>query len=117
MSRSLQLYLDDILNSINKIQKYTTNLTYEKFIGNEQILDAVTHNLLIIGEATKNIPDSLRLKYPQMEWKKIAGLRDIIAHAYFSINEKMVWSIIQTNLDSLKICIQLIQENEILDNY
>lgn len=112
MSRSLRLYLTDILSSIHKIQKYAENLTYEQLCQDERTLDAITHNLQIIGEATKRIPDSLRIKYPEIDWKKIAGLRDIIAHTYFYVNTKIVWSIIQTKLDPLKNCVELILQNE-----
>ena len=116
MSRSLSLYLTDILNSIEKIQKYTIAITYENLSEDERTLDAVVYNLQIIGEATKKIPESMRVKYPQIEWRQIAGLRDIIAHAYFSLNTKIVWSIIQTKLEPLKACIKQILETEELEN-
>ncbi|MDB9312090.1 DUF86 domain-containing protein [Spirulina sp. CS-785/01] len=112
MSRNLSLYLNDIINSIDKIQNYTTNLTYDQLCEDDKTLDAVIHNLLIIGEATKQIPNSIRLKYPQIEWKQIAGLRDIIAHTYFSINSKIVWDIIQTELHPLRNCVNIILQNE-----
>lgn len=116
MSRPLRLYLSDIINSIDKIQNYTANLTYDRLCKDDKTLDAVVHNLLIIGEATKQIPPSMRLKYPQIEWKEIAGLRDIIAHNYFSLNEKIIWDIIQTELHPLKNCVENILQNEDLDN-
>ncbi|MEC4803164.1 MAG: DUF86 domain-containing protein [Jaaginema sp. PMC 1079.18] len=112
MSRNLNLYLADILNSIAKIQKYVTDLTYRDFCADDKTLDAVIHNLLIIGEATKQIPDSLRSKYSQIEWQKIAGIRDIIAHTYFYINPKIVWNIITTQLVPLQTTVQLILNNE-----
>ena len=64
MSRCLSLYLADILNSIQKIQKYTANLTYEDLCENDKTLDAVVHNLLIIGEATKQIPNIVNRTFP-----------------------------------------------------
>lgn len=112
MSRSLSLYLNDILNSIAKIQKYTRDFDYDDLINNEQVVDAVTHNLLIIGEAVKQIPDYYREKYPDIEWRQIAGLRDVIAHTYFYINPKIIWNIIQDKLEPLKKRIQLICEEE-----
>ena len=116
MSRPLRLYLSDIINSIDKIQDYTANLTYDRLGKDNKTLDAVVHNLLIIGEATKQIPSSLRRKYPQIEWKEIAGLRDIIAHNYFSLNSKIIWDIVQTELHPLKDCVENILQNEDLDN-
>lgn len=73
MSRKLSLYLADILTSIQNIQSYTAGLSYDDLIEDQRTLDAVTHNLLIIGEATKQIPDTLRQDYPQIPWKAIAG--------------------------------------------
>lgn len=115
MSRDLRLYLNDILVSISKIEVYVQDVSYDDFYEDERTLDAVTHNLQIIGEATKQIPDSVRLKYPQIEWRKIAGLRDIIAHTYFKVNPKIIWSITQTKLSGLQDCIQLILEEEDLE--
>jgi uncharacterized protein with HEPN domain len=115
MSRNLSLYLTDILTSISKIQRYTAGLSYEDLIQNELTLDAVIHNLLIIGEAAKQIPDELRSKYSQIQWRAIAGMRDLIAHAYFSINPRIVWNVIQQDLQPLKNCIEQIQQNENFD--
>ena len=115
MSRKLSLYLTDILTSISNIQRYTDQLSYEDLIEDQRTLDAVTHNLLIIGEATKQIPDTLHSGYPQIQWKAIAGMRDMIAHAYFSINTRIVWNVIQQDLQPLKNCIEQIQQDENLD--
>lgn len=73
MSRNLSLYLADILNSIDKIKRYTAQMTYEELVADERTLDAVTHNLQIVGEAVKQIPTPLRKKYPQIEWRKISN--------------------------------------------
>lgn len=112
MSRNLSLYLADILSSIDNIQSYTRSMTYDELIADRRTLDAVIHNFYIIGEATKQIPETIRIKYPQVEWKKIAGLRDIIAHAYFSLNTQIIWSIIQTKLEPLKATVEAILEHE-----
>lgn len=112
MSRNLKLYLVDILNSIDNIQSDTTNISYEEFVQDRRTKDAVILNLLIIGEATKQIPQDIRDQHPEIQWKQIAGTRDMIAHAYFSINNKIVWNIIENDLDFLKTCIKNIQSNE-----
>jgi uncharacterized protein with HEPN domain len=62
-------------------------------------------------EAVKNIPDDLREAYPQIEWRKIAGLRDFIAHAYFMLDDEIIWDVIQTKLQPLEECILLIKDN------
>jgi len=112
VSRSLKLYLEDILQSGNKVLNFTANMTLEELVRDERTFDAVAHNLQIIGEATKNIPEEIRSQYAQVEWRKIAGLRDIIAHTYFSIDEEIIWDIIQN-----KLSIFLEQIQNILLNY
>ncbi len=109
MSRNLALYLDDILTSIDKIQRYTVSMTRETFVADERTFDAVAHNLQVIGEAVKNIPDERRDWYPQIEWRKIAGLRDILAHAYFAIDDAIIWDLVQTKLTALRDCIAIMK--------
>lgn len=111
MSRNLALYLDDIFTSIGKIERYTANMTRETFVADERTFDAVAHNLQVIGEAVKNIPDEMRDRYPQIEWRKIAGLRDILAHAYFAIDDEIIWDIVQTKLTPLRDCITTMKTN------
>ena len=77
MSRSLRLYLEDILTSSAKVIRYTQGMNFEQFIADERTFDAVVRNLQIIGEAVKNIPTQIRDRYTEVEWRKIAGLRDI----------------------------------------
>lgn len=105
MSRNLTLYLDDILTSIAKIQRYTAGMTWDTFVADELTFDAVVRNLQIIGEAVKNIPAEMRDQYDQIEWRKIAGLRDILAHTYFAVEDEIIWDIVQTKLDDLRECI------------
>lgn len=113
MSRNLRLYLSDILTSIGKIKRYTIGMSYEQLIADELTFDAVVFNLQIIGEAVKNIPPEVRDLYPQVEWRKIAGLRDIIAHAYFTIDEQIVWDLIQNKLSKLHQNIEQILVTEV----
>lgn len=80
MSRSLRLYCDDILISCDKILRYTQGLDYNSFFADELRFDGVIRNLQVIGEAVKQIPPDIRDKYSQIEWRKIAGLRDILVH-------------------------------------
>lgn len=100
--RDYKLYLDDILEAAKRIEKYTKGLTLEKLKRNELIIDGVVRNLEIIGEAVKNIPANVKDKYPGIEWKKVAGLRDILAHEYFGIDLEILWDIIENKLPELK---------------
>ncbi len=113
MSRSLRLYLDDIINCCDKIIRYTEQLNYDGFTNDELVYDAVIRNLQIIGEAVKKVPLEIRNKYNQIQWRKIAGLRDILVHVYFSLEDETIWDIIQTKIPSLKTTIEqiIIEEN------
>lgn len=101
MPRDFQLYLDDMISSCKKIIKYTDLMTPDQFFHNNIIYDAVLYNLLIIGEAAKNLPENIRNQYAQVEWKKISGFRDIIAHAYFGIDNSILWEIIHSKIPNL----------------
>ena len=102
MQRELKTYIEDIIISVNKIEKYVTGMTKEDLIKSELVQDAVVRNLEIIGEAVKKIPEDVRSSYKDIPWKKIAGLRDILIHEYFGINMNIVWDIIETKLQPLK---------------
>ena len=110
MQRDYKLYIEDILNSIEKIQAYTENLSYEKFVENELLIDGVIKNLEIIGEAVKHLPTELKRKHHSIDWRKIAGLRDILIHHYFGIDREVIWDIMQHKLLELKLAIGKIQK-------
>ena len=102
MPRDFEVYLEDILQAIGKIRNYTVGLTRVEFEQDDKTIDAVIRNLEIIGEAAKMIPESIRATYPSIQWKKIAGLRDILAHQYFGVDLDIVWDILQNKLPELE---------------
>lgn len=95
------LFLNDILKSIQKIKKYTKGKTYDEFINDDLLVDGVVRNLEVIGEAVKNIPANFRKRYPSIEWKRIAGLRDILIHEYFGIDYELLWDIVENKIPYL----------------
>lgn len=109
MQRDYKAYINDILEAINRIESYTTNLTIDDFSESQLYQDAVVRNLEIIGEAVKRLPKELIKKYPDIGWKKIAGLRDILIHAYFGIDIEIIWDVVQNKIPELKEQILLIQ--------
>ena len=103
MSRDIKQYLDDILQAIRDIEQYTANIKdFEEFSSGAMRVHAILYNLEIIGEAVKNIPAAMKRKYSYVEWRKMAGLRDIVAHEYFGVSLEIVWGVIRNNLPLVK---------------
>ena len=102
MPREYRAYLNDILEAIEKIENYMHNISFEDFTKDGLIQDAAVRNLEVIGEAVKHIPDDVKSTADEVDWKKIAGLRDILIHAYFGIDEEIIWDIIQNKVSLLK---------------
>ncbi|MCS7164082.1 MAG: DUF86 domain-containing protein [Thermodesulfovibrio sp.] len=104
--RNWKLFINDIFESIQKIEKYTDNLSYDEFIIDEKTKDAVVRNLEIIGEAARQIPDNIKTAISEIEWSKIIGLRNRIIHGYFAIEYEIIWQIVKKELPLLKAEIQ-----------
>jgi len=101
MPRDSRVYLDDILDATRKITVYTGGLSKAAFLEDEKTLDTGVRNLEVIGEAVKKLPENLRAKHSAVEWKKIAGLRDILIHEYFGLDAEIVWDIVQNKVPAL----------------
>lgn len=102
MSRDYKVYLEDILEAIGKIRSYTAGMSADSFAADNKTLDAVLRNLEVIGEAVKRIPDAICAQHEEVEWKKIAGLRDILIHQYFGIDAEIIWDVVQNKLPELE---------------
>jgi uncharacterized protein with HEPN domain len=96
--RQYDFYLEDILTSMLRINEYIGEKEFLEFKQNYMIVDAVVRNFEIIGEASKNVPDEIQKKYPEIPWKKMYGLRNLISHEYFGIDYEMIWQIATVNL-------------------
>ena len=81
---------------------------YEEFLKDKKTQKAVVWQIHIVGEATKNIPESIREKYKEIPWKYMARIRDKIAHFYFGIDYEIVWNVIKEKLPEMKPMIEKI---------
>ena len=106
MPRDYKVFLEDILEAVGKIRDYTDGISQQGFTADAKTFDAVIRNLEIIGEAVKRIPEEIRSLRPEVEWKRIGRLRDILIHQYFGVDVQIVWDIVQRRLTSLEEAIR-----------
>lgn len=102
MSRDVSLYFEEIVAACDRIFEYTRGKTRVEVLETRLTRDAVLWNLMTIGEAVKSIPMEVRAQHTDIEWRKIAGLRDVVAHQYFAIDDEIVWDVIQHKLAPLR---------------
>lgn len=106
-------YLRHIGAELDFISRACTGRTIHDFRGDEILQRAVVRSLEIVGEATKKLPDELRQRYPQIEWRSIAGMRDRLIHDYFEVDLTIVWDVASTRVPELRTLIAEIIEHEL----
>jgi len=109
MKRDVGLFIEDILESIKAIEEYSKGMNKKELELSRLKQNAIIREIEIIGEAVKNIPEHLKNKHKEIEWRKIAGMRDVIIHGYFRIDLGAVWNVIKKDLPILKKQIQEIK--------
>jgi uncharacterized protein with HEPN domain len=108
VSRDSALFLDDIIDRVDRIQSILAEKQLPDFKSDDAIHESVLRHLTIIGEAAKQLPDTLRQQEPEIPWRKIARLRDLLVHVYFGIRDETIWKIVREDLSPLrKACLRL----------
>ena len=100
-TREWPLRIQDIIDSITKIQRLTVQKTFEEFEADEAILGAVLYCFIIIGEAAVNVPATLQNRYPHIPWRLMTDMRNVMAHEYFQVEFDRVWRTLQNHLPAL----------------
>lgn len=99
--RNSNLLLQDIIDSGDRILRYTENMTFDEFVSNELVIDGVIRNFEIIGEAANRLTDDFKDKYQDIDWHRIRGFRNRIVHDYVGIDFEIVWRIKETMLSEM----------------
>jgi uncharacterized protein with HEPN domain len=107
--RAIPLLVEDIWEAIEKIERYVSGLNHDTFVNDDKTVDSVVRNLEIIGEAANRLSESFKTQHPEIEWRKIIGLRHRIVHDYFNIDVEIVWEIIQKDLPTFKSQLSVIR--------
>ncbi len=97
-----KFYVQHILDAIDAIEEFIKDIPKDKFLNSDMISSAVIRKIEIKGEATKNLDDSFKSKYPFVPWKNISGMRDKLIHGYFGVDIESVWEVTQKDLPLLK---------------
>ena len=102
MKRDARLYLDDIVEAVQRIEEYSPHPDYESFKQDRKAVDAIVRNFEIIGEAVNKIPSALRIKYPDIPWTEMMGMRNKLIHEYFGVDTQILWKTVKENVPQLK---------------
>lgn len=106
MKRDCRVYLGDILQAFRNAQEFVGRISYEKFITDKKTVSAVVRELEVAGEATKQLPPSVRRKYPDIPWSDMAGMRDKLIHFYFGVDMEIVWETVKVRIPKLEPLIE-----------
>jgi uncharacterized protein with HEPN domain len=99
--RDPKVYLFDILDSAKNILEFTKEINVEKFEADLLVCSAVKHQIMVIGEAVKKVPGYLKYQYPDIPWRAMAGMRDILVHQYHNAKPEKVWEVVANEIPSI----------------
>ena len=111
--RPARLFVADMLKAIDKMGRYTEGMDATSFAADEFTVDAVLRNLMVLGEAARNVPSEVRDAHPEIPWSRMVGLRNIVAHVYFGVDLENVWKIVSENVPPVRPALEgLLEELE-----
>lgn len=112
MPRDWQLRIADIIEACAAVQDYTRGMNFEEFLNDRKTRDAVIRNLAIIGEAAKDLPPEARALAPTIDWRDVCGMKDILTHEYFRVDEAIVWNVVEAEIPKLLTSLQAMSKSD-----
>lgn len=110
--RDYTLYIRDVIEAMEAIEKFVKQIDIERFKKNDMISSAVIRKFEIIGEASKCIPKSIQQRYTNVPWKEMAGMRDKLIHFYFGVKHELVWNTIKQVIPEIKPLLKKLLKEE-----
>jgi uncharacterized protein with HEPN domain len=104
-------YLNDILESALEVEVFIADMSYDDFFHDKKTINAVIRSLEVMGEAAKRVPEEIRAKYPEIPWKRMAGMRDKLIHEYAGVDMETVWDVATEELPAIKPMLERLKEN------
>ena len=108
--RPVALLVEDMLERIDRIARYTRGLDHDAFVDDDKTVDAVVRSFEVIGEAARRLPSEFKASHAEIPWHQIAGLRNRIVHEYFDVDVDLVWEIVRTELPRLKVSLSRLRD-------
>jgi len=99
------------VEAAEKILAYSEQVDYAEFSRKTMVYDAIVRNLEVIGEASKKLPDHVLAEMPEIEWRKVIGLRDVIAHGYFGLNAHVLWDVVRNRIPALRTAVRRVLDS------
>lgn len=99
--RAWQQRIQDILTCARNIETFTENMTFEEFLNDPRSIRAVAFEFITIGEASRAVPVEIQARHPNIPWAKMQGIRNILVHEYFRLDEEILWTAAQEDIPAL----------------
>jgi uncharacterized protein with HEPN domain len=111
--RDWRFRLEDMLKAMNEIKQFTRDLTFDRFCADTRTMQAVLYSLAVIGEAARHVPEEVKTKYPEIPWRDISDMRNVVIHEYFGVDPDILWETIHNDLPSLQALLNSILKQNI----